>query len=73
MEPEIATAVVVGIAIVGFIIWLFAFQAMLRASRERQEQNGGRKQERSAHFVPSTSSPGAPPRAGSTLSYRCYS
>ncbi len=36
MQPELATAVVVGIAIVGFLTWLFAFQTMLRASRERQ-------------------------------------
>ena len=29
MEPELATAVVVGIAIVGFIVWMFALQMML--------------------------------------------
>jgi hypothetical protein len=36
MEPEIATAVAVGIAIVGFVVWLFALQMMMRATRERQ-------------------------------------
>jgi hypothetical protein len=36
MQPELATAVVVGIAIVGFLTWLFALQSMLRASREGQ-------------------------------------
>jgi hypothetical protein len=28
MDPEIATAVAVGIAVVGFVVWLFALQMM---------------------------------------------
>jgi hypothetical protein len=36
MDPEMATTVAVGIAAVGFVIWLFALQMMLRATRERR-------------------------------------
>ncbi len=36
MEPELATAIVVGIAIVGFVVWMFALQTMLRATQERR-------------------------------------
>ena len=36
MEPELATAIVVGIAIVGFVVWMVALQTMQRATRERR-------------------------------------
>ena len=36
MPTEVAVAVVIGIAAVGFLVWLFAVQVMLRATRERQ-------------------------------------
>ena len=36
MEPEGATAVVIGVAVVGFVVWMFAVQTMLRATRERR-------------------------------------
>ncbi len=36
MNTEIATAIVVGIATIGLMIWVIAIQVMLRATRERQ-------------------------------------
>jgi hypothetical protein len=35
MEQEIATAVVIGIAVLESLVWMFALKMMLRATRER--------------------------------------
>ncbi len=36
MDPEVAKAIVIGIAFVALLVWLFALQMMMRASRERR-------------------------------------
>jgi hypothetical protein len=77
MEPEIATAVAVGIAIVNFVIWLFAFQAMLRATRERQalsaaadEQLIGTEERSTTIIAGSAEVPGGPDELAVKLAER---
>jgi hypothetical protein len=75
MEPGIATAVVVGIAAVGFLTWLFALQMVLRATRERQSLSDDIAQATGAEYPAGTIAgssdvPGQPDELSAKLTER---